>query len=166
MFFIFPWRDRGKLFTTKCRSRSSDSSCGWLTQSLSFRGLFTSQVTWHCKCNLTPKTWILSFSCDYNTSKQVKIIWFSMKNKSCISVKKKKKIGVGSGMWNALSRWHITIMCKLKGQLALNRGSLWFLSTASGLNPQLPEVINMKLFPKISIDISCKQVMRIFTLIR
>ena len=58
-------------------------------------------------------------------------------------------------------------MCvKLKGQLALNRGSLWFLSTASALNPQLPEVINMKLFPKISIDIYSKQVMRIFKLIR
>ena len=30
-------------------------------------------------------------------------------------------------------------MCvKLKGQLALNRGSLWFLSTASALNPLTP----------------------------
>ena len=86
------------------------------------------------------------------------IMYFSQKKK------KKQVLGV---LCEMRSLDDILKTCvKLKGQLALNRGSLWFLSTASALNPQLPEVINMKLFPKISIDISCKQVMRIFTLIR
>ena len=87
------------------------------------------------------------------------IMYFSQK-------KKKKKLVLGV-LCEMRSLGDILQSCvKLKGQLALNRGSLRFLSTASAPNPQLPEVINMKLFPKISIDISCKQVMRIFTLIR
>ena len=87
------------------------------------------------------------------------IMYFSQK-------KKKKKLVLGV-LCEMRSLGDILQSCvKLKGQLALNRGSLRFLSTASAPNPQLPEVINMKLFPKISIHISCKQVMRIFTLIR
>ena len=43
-----------KLFTTKCRSRSSYKGRGWLTQCPNFRGLFTTKVTWHYTWSLYP----------------------------------------------------------------------------------------------------------------